>query len=133
LFQKNFLDDQLIAVLNINPELEYRKFKSESGGWENEIALEFTGGLSYRVAPNWYLGLEGRYHSEYPNFTHGLDREHWAVFLGPVLHYGGERWWWTFTILPQVYGKPHDNERSGTLHLAEHEKLEVRLKVGYNF
>jgi hypothetical protein len=133
MLQKNFLDDQLITVLNINPEVEYRKLKSESGGWENEFALEFTGGAAYRIAPNWYAGLEARYHSEYPNFTHGFDREHWAVFVGPVIHYGAERWWWTLTLLPQVYGKPHDNERSGTLHLGEHEKFELRLKVGYNF
>ena len=132
IFQKNFLDDQLIAVLNITPELETRKFIGSSK-WETELELEFTGGLTYRFAPGWYAGVEMRYHSEYPDFVHELKREHWAMFAGPVVHYGAEKWWATLTILPQFYGEPHDPTRSNVLHLGEHEKLEVRLKTGINF
>ena len=132
IFQKNFLDDQLIAVLNISPELEVRKFIG-SPTWETELALEFTGGLIYRVAPKWFAGVEMRYHSEYPDFVHELKREHWAMFAGPVVHYGAEKWWFTFTVLPQFYGEPHDDARSKILHLEEHEKVEVRLKTGINF
>ena len=132
IFQKNFLDDQLIAVLNITPELETRKFIG-SPTWETELALEFTGGLTYRVAPKWFVGVEMRYHSEYPDFVHELKREHWAMFAGPSIHYGAEKWWFTLTVLPQFYGEPHDDSRSEILHLGEHEKLEVRLKTGINF
>jgi hypothetical protein len=133
LLQKNFFDDQLVTVLNISPELEYRKFRGASGEWESELALEVTGGAVYRIAPKWYVGLEARYHSEYPDWPTTTNREHWATFLGPVVHYGAERWWFTLTALPQVYGSPQDPERSSHLHLAEHEKFELRLKVGYNF
>ena len=132
IFQKNFLDDQLVAVLNITPELETRKFIGSST-WETELALEFTTGLTYRFAPKWYAGVEMRYHSEYPDFVHQLKREHWAMFAGPVIHYGGERWWFTLTALPQFYGEPHDDSRSEILHLGEHETIEVRLKTGINF
>jgi hypothetical protein len=132
LFQKNFLDDQLIAVLNITPEVELEKMHGDDE-FEKEFLLEFTGGLTYRIAPKWYLGVESRYHSEYPEFDKEWTREHWAVFLGPALHYGSEKWWFTLTVLPQIYGKPQDGDRSHTLHLDEHERVEVRLKTGFNF
>jgi len=132
LLQKNFLDDQLIAVFNATPEFELNKVRG-AHDTEAELALEFTGGLIYRFLPRWYAGIEARYHSEYPNFDDELTREHWAAFVGPVIHYGTERWWFTLTALPQVYGKPQDEDRSRTLHLDEHERFELRLKTGINF
>ena len=138
ILQKNFLDDKLIWATNLTlePEWEREKEVDELTGevekeWEKELAIEVTTGLAYRVAPNWYLGVEGRYHSEYPDWTHGLHREHYAFFAGPTIHYGGKKWWFTATYLPQVYGSPNEPGRS--LHLEEHEKRELRLKIGYNF
>src|SRR5262245_23187600 len=57
ILQKNFLDDQLVTVLNITPELEYSKGRGESGRWGHELELEVTGGVAYRLAPGWWLGL----------------------------------------------------------------------------
>jgi opacity protein-like surface antigen len=138
ILQKNFLDDKLIWAANLTAEFEWEREKEEDEitglvehEWEKELAIEATTGLSYRVAPNWFLGVEGRYHSEYPDWTHGLDREHYALFLGPSLHYGGKKWWFTATYLPQIHGSP--NEPGSSLHLDEHEKRELRLKIGYNF
>jgi len=132
LLQKNFLDDQLIAVLNIIPEYEWAKGKGASH-WENEFEFEVTGGLSYRVAPKWFVGVETRYTSEYPDFPDETARAYWAFFMGPVVHYTAERWWVTVTALPQVYGAPQDDARSHSLNLDELEKLEVRVKTGFNF
>ena len=132
MFQMNFLDDQLITVLNVSPEMEWEKPRGTSD-WETELAFEVTGGVSYRIAPNWFLGLEARYHSEYPDWPTETEREHYAIFLGPAIHYGAEHWWATLTLLPQVYGAPQDPSRSSHLHLDEHEKFELRLKVGYHF
>lgn len=132
--QKNFMNDQLIWVGNLTYEQEFEKEREDghySHGWDQEAALELTTGLSYRFAPNWFAGVEARYHSEYPDFPATVDREHYAIFLGPTLHYGGERMWFTATWLPQVKGSPH--EPGSSLHLEEHEKNEFRLKVGYNF
>lgn len=136
--QKNFLDDRLIWATNLTLEPEWEKEKEidpltleEETAWEKELAIEVTTGLSYRVASNWYLGVEGRYHSEYPDWTKGLNREHAAFFAGPTVHYGGKRWWFTATYLPQIHGTPNGPGRD--LHLEEHEKRELRLKVGYNF
>lgn len=136
--QKNFLDDKLIWATNLTFEPEWEKEKTfdpltstSETEWEKELAIELTTGLSYRVAPNWFVGAEGRYHSEYPDWTRGLHREHYAIFAGPTIHYGGKKWWFTATYLPQITGAPRDSGRS--IHLDEHEKREVRLKIGYNF
>lgn len=127
MLQKNFMDDLLALVLNINLEHEVRRFKGETS-WEKELAAEATAGASYRFIENWFGGVEARYHSEYPDYG---KREHWAVFLGPNIHYGAKHWWFTLTVLPQFKGGP--SEDGQTTHLSEHEKAEYRLKVGYNF
>jgi hypothetical protein len=126
ILQKNFLDDTLAWALNVSPEFEWEFPNGESS--ESEFVLEVTTGLSYRFAPNWYAGLELRYHTEFPEYEF---QEHQAVFLGPNLHYGGKRWWATLTVLPQIWGEP--NEGGSHRHFEEHEAVEVRLKVGYNF
>jgi hypothetical protein len=132
LFQKNFLEDNLIAVLNVSPEYEWARGKGIDH-WENELELEVTGGLTYRLASRWYGGVETRYTSEYPNFPDESHREFWGMFVGPVVHYATQRWWATVTALPQVYGEPHDGDRSHTLHLDDLEAFELRIKLGFNF
>lgn len=127
LVQKNFLENLMAVVFNLNLEHESRRFRGNSL-WERELSVEATTGISYRFVPNWFGGLEARYHSEYPDYGR---REHWAVFLGPNIHYGAEKWWFTATILPQFQGGP--TEEGETAHLSEHEKTEYRLKIGYNF
>jgi Family of unknown function (DUF6662) len=129
ILQKNFFDDQLVTAYNFTIEPEWAEIKATNES-KKELELEHTLGLSYRVLPNWFLGLEGRYHSEYPNFK---GREFGAYFLGPNIHYGTERWWATFTFLPQISGSPKTPGRESGLHLGEHEKREFRLKLAFNF
>ena len=136
IIQKNFLDDRLIWAANFTfePEWEREKEVDEVTGavekeWEKELKLEVTSGLSYRVAPSWYLGVESRYASVYPDWTHGLHRETYAVFAGPAVHYGGNKWWFTASYLPQLFGSPGPGSRT----FGEYEKRELRLKIGYNF
>lgn len=127
ILQKNFLENQLVWALNLSPEIEWEKSGSES---MREFIFEYSTGLSYRFIPNWFGAVEMRYHSEYPDFG---KREHYAYFAGPTIHYGGERWWWTLTYMPQIKGGPSDHMGSGNKHYMEHENSETRLKVGYNF
>ena len=98
---------------------------------EKELALEVSTGLSYRVASRFWLGLEGRYHSVYPDWTHGLHRENYAVYGGPTAHYDGGKWSLTATWLPQLFGSP--SESGSSLELDDHEKTEFRLKLSYEF
>ncbi len=132
LFQKNFLDDQLIAVLNITPEFGVGKKEGEAH-WENELEFEVTSGLTYRVAPKWFVGIETRYASNYEGFPAETERSNWGFFVGPVVHFATERWWATVTALPQVGGAPNDGARSSALNLNEYEKFELRIKTGINF
>lgn len=137
ILQKNFMDDRLIWASNLTfePEWENEKEVDELTGeteseWEKELKLEVSTGLTYRVAPGWYAGVEARYASVYPDWTNGLHRETYAVFAGPAIHYGGKKWWVTATYLPQLFGKPSPG---GSRALDEFEKRELRVKIGYNF
>jgi len=91
------------------------------------VPLEASGGVSLRVHPGWFVGVEGRFHA----LRAGGEEEFRAFFAGPAVHYGGQKWWFTLSVLPQIAGRPH--EAGSSLFLEEHEKLETRLKVGYNF
>lgn len=137
ILQKNFLDDRLVWATNLTFEPEWEKEKevdevtgATEAQWEKELKVEATTGLAYRVANGWYAGLEGRYASVYPDWTHGLHRETYATFAGPSVHYGGRHWWFTATYLAQLSGSPSPG---GSLTFDEYEKRELRLKIGYEF
>lgn len=133
--QKSFADDRLIwaANLTLEPEWEHEHELVAPGivehRTEKELAFEVASGLSYRVAPKWWLGAEGRYHSVYPNWTHGLHRENYAVYAGPTLHYDGGKFGLTATWQPQLFGGPSGSRSS--LEFDDHERQEFRLKLSY--
>jgi hypothetical protein len=126
--QKNFLGDTLIWAGNFSAEFE-RKHDRDEREWESELELQFSTGLSYRFAPNWFAGVEAL-------ATTAFERMHldalgeYGVFAGPNLHYANKAWWATLTVLPQLTGWPETNGRRDLEHF---EKLQVRLKVGVNF
>ena len=155
--QKFFLDDQLIAVANAGLEGTYAKrdpldaatqasadasMQALTGDpaaafeWpvEPEMELEVTFGLgvSYRFAPNWNVGLETQYQTE---FETEVGQERYPWFAGPTLHYGSKKWWATLTWFEQLKGgkEQYINQADDNLHLIEKTKHEVRLKLGYNF
>ena len=127
LLEKHFLDDDLVWAVNLNSELAR---EHEGDEVEGEAVIGFSSGLAYRFAPGWYGGAELDYRSVYPGLA---EREAWALFAGPTLHYATKKWWATLTWMPQVRGAPRDPALSDRLHLDEFEKNEVRLRVGYNF
>lgn len=130
IFEKHWLDDALIGAFNYTLEPEWVKADGDSG-FGVHLKMEASDGLVYRIAPRWYAGLETRVQTEFEDAD--LNKSQFvAVFVGPVLHYGSERWWATLTVLPQVWGWP-DSRGKGGLTLDDHERLEVRLKFGYNF
>lgn len=137
ILQKNFLDDRLIWASNFvfEPEFEHEKETDELTGeteseWEKELKLHVTSGLAYRIGPGWFAGVEGRYSSVYPDFTHGLHRETYAVFAGPTIHYAAKKWWITASYQPQLFGSPSPR---GARALDEFEKREFRVIFGYEF
>ncbi len=96
LLQKNWLEDRLVWALNINYELEFEK---EDDGYERDGVFEWFTGISYRFMRNWSAGLEFWNHHEFADAT---VHEHSAYFVGPTIHYGGERWWATLGFLHQL-------------------------------
>ena len=148
--QKNYLDDTLTLVLT--PKIEFERRKSP-GVLEEEIALEIAAGISYRVAPKWFVGLEYRHQSDYLNpqedgvFNPDLRRSSFDLgdfrvgsqhqrgnYLGPVAHYAAQRWWSTAGVLWQVRGggSPFSYSRNHR-NWDEHERVHVGLAVGYEF
>lgn len=137
ILQKNFAHDRLVWAANLTFEPEWEREHEEvapgivTRSTVKELALEASTGIAYRVAPKWWLGLEGRYHSVFPDWTHGLHRENYAFYAGPTVHYDGGKLSVTATFLPQLFGSP--NEGGSSLELDDHEKREFRLKVSYEF
>jgi opacity protein-like surface antigen len=129
LLHKNFFDDTLIFHVNAGVKLAWGKKPAEE--YDYELTLLGGAGVAYRFAPNWFVGVEGHWRSEYPEFDLGFH-EHTAVFVGPSLHYGAQRWWATASYGYQVYGKGIDEPDNGKT-FAEEARNEFRLKVGFNF
>lgn len=162
LFQKNYLDDTLVTVLNVKTEFERRKAGSVV---EDELAIDISAGISYRIAPQWFAGLELRHQSDYLNpqdkaeagnteggfdedgYTLGLSktnfdltdfrigsRHQYGNYFGPTIHFAEQKWWVTGGVLWQISGggSEHADVRNGR-NWDEHEKMHIGLSYGYEF
>lgn len=135
LFQKNFLEDQLILVYNFVAEVEFFRYGNHDTPWFGELDWNNEIGGSYRVAANWYAGLEFRNHNEVGNF---FSHDHSVFWIGPVIHYGGPKVWATLGLLREVAGNPDGNDAAGSyqghnLFLHSHELWETTAKIGFPF
>ncbi len=128
IFQKNFLDDRLVFVMNAGVEWAWGKKPAEE--YAKEFSIQGGAGVAYRFAPNWFIGVDSRVRSEFPDFDLG-NHEHTVVFAGPALHYAAEKWWATFTWGNQIWGRGVDE--TGHRTFAEESRNEFILKVGLNF
>jgi opacity protein-like surface antigen len=155
--QKLFLDDQLSLMANTGFEGTYAKRDpldaatqasadaaiqtitgdpTASFEWptEPEMEIEFNLGFgaSYRFAPNWSVGVETEYQTE---FETEVGQERWTWFAGPTIHYGGKQWWATLTWFEQLAGgkEQYIGQSDTDLHLIEKTEHELRFKLGYNF
>ena len=139
--QKYFLEGQLTWIGNLGLRAAYEKRAAIAGlpegfDWptdpEMEIELQFGTGLSYRFMPNWFIGAELQYETE---FETEVGQERWSWFGGPSLHYGGERYWVTATWFPQLQGggEVAYEGQPAHRHVVEKTLDEYRLKVGLNF
>lgn len=139
--QKFFLDDQLVALVNLGWESTYAR-RAEIDDlppdfdWptdpEMEIELKGGAGLSYRAAPRWFVGAETFYETE---FETEVGQERWSWFAGPSLHYADQRWWATLTWVTQLAGggETYEGQTDTDLHLIEKTENEYRLRIGVDF
>lgn len=152
--QKNFLDDTLVFAVTGKVEFEKRK---SPGVKEDEIALDVAAGVSYRVAPKWFVGLEFRHQSDYlcpevdgqcdDEDNVGLERSRLSFtdfkvgtqhqngnYLGPTVHYAEKHWWATAGLLFQVSGGgSHYADVRGGKNWDEHECVHLGMSFGYEF
>lgn len=138
--QKYFMEGQLVWAANFGTEATRAKRKAidnlpENFEWPTgmEVEIEFWAGtgLSYRFVPNWFIGVETLYETEYETEV-AMERD--SLFAGPSLHYGGADYWFTFTYFDQIRGggEAFDGQPDG-LHLIEKTEQEIRFKLGLNF
>lgn len=141
LAQKYFLDGELIWVGNLGMEATMAQRGAIADlpadfEWstqpEMEIGFNVGTGVSYRIAPNWFVGAEVMYEAEHET---EVGRERWSLHAGPSIHYGAKKWWATLSWMPQLRGggEAYPGQTDLNLHLIEKTRQEVRLKVGFNF
>lgn len=158
--QKDFMDDTLVTVLNIKTEFERRR---SPGVLEEEFSLDIAAGISYRIAPKWFVGLEFRHQSDYLNpqefdeagnpdyddkgFNTALKRSNFDLgdfrigtqhqngnYFGPTIHYATQNWWVTGGVLWQVFGGGSEFAYvSDNRSWDEHEKVHIGMFYGYEF
>ncbi len=116
-------------ALNLSHATEWDLRKYEKEG-EFEVAF----GITRKLGKHWHLGVELRNHNELPEYK---KWENTAFYLGPVVSYERGDWWATMSVMPQVWGKntaggPDPDGYRG-LELEGHERINVRLIVGFGF
>lgn len=133
---RSFADGRLLWAANLTAEPEWERESQllapgvTRHGWGKELKLHATTGIAYRLWRNWSAGVEGRYSSVYPDWTHGLHRDAAAVFAGPTIAFSSEEWSASLTFLPQLFGS---GTRGSSRSLDEFEKREIRLRVSHEF
>ncbi len=115
--QKNIADWTFVFNAVAEQEWEF-----EHGETEREAKVEFTGGASYKLSPQWSVGIEARNVQEFADTLGWSDQAFSAWFVGPALHYGAPSWWATLSVLPQV---------TSDRVLDDQERVEARLVVGF--
>jgi hypothetical protein len=142
--QKNFLDDLLTVAFNFTYAPEFRNLLDPADptgtatGWQEETDINYALAVSYRFIENWSAGFEFVNEHEYNGFVFNHESNS-GYYLGPTLHYGGERFFVTMTALWQMpWASAHSDTVPGALvngYILDNdfERFRFRLKAGYTF
>ena len=142
--QKNFLDDLLTVAFNFTYAPEFRNLLDPADptgtatGWQEETDINYALAVSYRFIENWSAGFEFVNEHEYDGFVFNHESNS-GYYLGPTLHYGGERFFVTMTALWQMpWASAHSDTVPGALvngYILDNdfERFRFRLKAGYTF
>ncbi len=135
LLQSNFLDDRLIVAVNLLYEPEREKYEP-SATIRNSMG-DILYGATYRFAPKWSGGFEGRFHTDHSGYRFE-KRIQIANFIGPNLHYAAEKWWATAAWRHQISGRCFGNGMADCDAYTNkvwdnHGRDQFVLKVGYLF
>jgi hypothetical protein len=144
ILQKNFFDDLLTLAFNVTyaPEFRFLPDPADPTGaassWQEETDVNFDFAASYRFIENWSAGFEFLNEHEYNSFDFSRESNS-GFYLGPVLHYGGERFFVTASALWQLpWASAHSDTVPGALvggYIGDNdfERFRIRIKAGYTF
>ncbi len=102
---------------------------------QTEDVFELCGGATFFVTPSFTIGLEVRENIKNPPGFEGGGL-YSAFFAGPSLSVAGPNWWSAVSILPQIAGSSKSEAgivSTDKLELLQHEKLEARLLLSFEF
>jgi hypothetical protein len=143
ILQKNFFDDLLTLAFNLTWAPEFRYLPTDDdptvSTWGLETDMNFSFAASYRFVENWSAGFEFLNEREFSNSFWFYHEANSAYYLGPTLHYGGERFFLTATALWQLpWASTHTDTVPGALVHGlvldnDFERFRFRLKAGYTF
>lgn len=142
ILQKNFFDDLLTVAFNFTWAPEFRNLPTDADptvkSWNMETDINFAFAMSYRFMPNWSAGFEFLNEHEMNSFWF-YHESNSGYYLGPTLHYGGERFFFTATALWQMpWASNHTDTVPGALVNGyvldnDFERFRFRFKAGYTF
>ncbi len=132
LFQKNFLNDDLRLVLNINVEDDWEK--NSLGHYDQSSALEFYTGIAYNLTPDWSIaaeldnerGFDGLLLGGSPSYAQN------AWYVGPTISYAGLPLKVVFGLQTQLPWASDPTHMSGAIsngYLAQAERFRLRLRI----
>jgi hypothetical protein len=129
--------DQFLFAFNAVGEHSFVSGLTDSGimTTQTEEVMELDGGIAYFLSQNFTVGIEARNHIKRPPGLEG-GGTYSALFIGPSLSFAGPNWWAALSVMPQITGsaKSQDNILSpDKLDLNEHEKLEARIVLAFEF
>jgi hypothetical protein len=134
--QKNFRDDTVVLAANLRADFGLREPRATNASGlpssRRVTTLEVSAGASYRFRPNWSAALEMRARQ----VRAGGESLSSAVFLGPTIHYGGERWFATLTALKRISasGAPDSALADSLVYARDRASWDgVRLRLGRTF
>jgi len=137
--QKNLHDDTIVLAANVWVEAERRPASTPAPSHRPKATtVEFDLGGSYRFRPAWSAAVEYRRRTEFDDIGFS-NAAYTADFIGPTLHYGGQRWFFTLTAMRQVGARAHSaalraQMADGLVFGGRHTRWDgVRLRVGRTF
>jgi hypothetical protein len=147
LLQKNLLDDRLILAANIVLEHEWNLQPADPTAppgsrqstryWAKNTEFNLLAGASYRVAEDWYAGVEFASQREYDGlvlFEHNSAAAN-SFFAGPTLHFAEDEWWVTLSAQAQLPWAMNLGGAPGEVvnHFAhEEERYRLILRTGFD-
>lgn len=136
LFQKNFLNDDLRLVLNINAEDRWEK--NSLAHYDRSSALEFYTGAAYNITPELSIGAELDNERGYDGLILGGSSNYAenAYFAGPTIQYVGHPVRVVLGVQGQLPWASDPTHTSGAIvdgYLAGAERFRLRLRVSADF